>query len=77
MYFIGGFFIMTIYGQKMNKLCLTCALWGGQRKLDFPRKTVEADSASTSGECLGGGFNRQKRNANANCDKWKKWESLT
>jgi hypothetical protein len=65
----------TPYSSSM-KTCSTCAMWGGDRKLDASRVVVRTTASNVNGECMGGGHNHHQTPASGSCASHTKWASL-
>jgi len=61
--------------SSSSKDCVTCAHWNGARKLSGGRGFVDFEFG-TKGECLGGGRDRSKTDAQQTCDQWSKMPGL-
>lgn len=59
--------------------CATCAYWTGNRETDTFGQRVYVDSAMSKGKCLckGSGWTNREKQANASCNHFEKWESLS
>lgn len=68
---------MSTFSSGM-KLCATCALWGGERKVGMivPAYFVEVRDAGDKGRCMGGSYFNQDMSAMATCVKYQKWPVL-
>ena len=66
---------MPSYSPSM-RLRATCQHWAGQRTANPTRAFVSTASASTRGECVGGGHNHHETPATGTCAKHVKWPVL-
>ncbi|MDD5640047.1 MAG: hypothetical protein PHX53_00245 [Syntrophales bacterium] len=57
-----------------SKVCSTCALWGGSRKINL-NGDIEIHPYS-KGRCQGDGHNHLEMSALATCDKWEPWPTM-
>ena len=66
---------MSFHYTKNVKLCVTCALWGGNRILKGGG-IIEVSSTADKGKCQGGAYNNAMMATNSQCNKWEKWAPL-
>jgi hypothetical protein len=59
-----------------RKRCASCDCWRGKRKTGEEENTVAVESETTSGLCIGGGWDNSERRARSACGHWRIWAVL-
>jgi len=59
-----------------RKRCASCERWQGERRPGTTPETVEIEAETSTGLCIGGGWDSSERRARSACGYWRLWPAL-